>query len=134
MYVSYLVICFSSLHQSNISTLHLHLNTLVEEDLRIFFRIPADTGKTEEDPEDEDEEEEEEDAPKKKAVPRAPKHPRAKASSAGARTSGEASTKKEKTATPSGPRRYDSKKAERERIKMLASSGRGTRPTLPGAT
>jgi hypothetical protein len=94
-------------------TLHFQLNTLVEEDLRVIFRTPINTEKAEEDPEDEEEE-----APKKKAAPRAPKRPRGKSSRADVETSGEASAKK----------------AERERIKMLATAGRGTRPTLPGAT
>jgi hypothetical protein len=48
-------------------------------------------------------------------------------------TSGEASAKKARTAPSASAKRYDSKKAERERIKMLATSKRGTRPTLPGA-
>jgi hypothetical protein len=90
--------CFLSLHASNLSTLLLRLNTLTEEDLRVIFRTPVDSGKAEEDPEDEEEEEEEE-APKKKAAPRAPKCPRGKASGADAGTSSEASAKKAKTAS-----------------------------------
>ena len=105
---------------------------MAEDGFRDIFRIPTNAGKAEEDPEDEDEEEEE--APKKKAAPRATKHPRAKVSGTDAGTSGEASAKKAKTTSPSGPRRLDSRKAERERIKLLATSGKGTRPTLPGAT
>jgi hypothetical protein len=106
---------------------------LAEEDLRVIFRTPVDTAKAEEEPEDEEEEEEEE-APKKKAAHHDPKHPRGKTHRADVGTSGEAFTKNAKPAPTSGARCYDSKKVERERIKMLAIAGRGTRPTLPGAT
>jgi hypothetical protein len=111
---------------------HLQLNTLAEDDFRVIFRIPTDAGKTEEDPEDEDEEEEEE-APKKKSAPRATKRPRAKVSGTDTGTSGEASAKKAKTTAPSGSRRLDSRKAEHDRIKLLATAGKGTRRSLPGA-
>ncbi|KAK1662605.1 hypothetical protein QYE76_050764 [Lolium multiflorum] len=49
----------------------------------------------------------------------------------GSLASGEASAKKAKTKPPP---RLDSKKAERECIKQLATAGEGSRPLLPGAT
>ncbi|KAK1609707.1 hypothetical protein QYE76_033380 [Lolium multiflorum] len=81
----------------------------------------------EEDPEDDDEEEEQ--APKK-AAPRTAKRPRAKVSGSEAGASGEASAKKAKTKPPP----LDSKKAERERLKLLANAGKGSRPLIPRAT
>ncbi|KAK1680446.1 hypothetical protein QYE76_041294 [Lolium multiflorum] len=61
--------------------------------------------------------------------PRPSKRPRAKApGSAGA--SGEASAKKPKTIKPPP---LDSRKAERERLKMLATAGKRSRPIIPGA-
>jgi hypothetical protein len=39
-----------------------------------------------------------------------------------------------KTTAPAGHLHLDSRKAERERNKLLANSEKGTRPTLPGAT
>jgi hypothetical protein len=118
------------LHVSNLSTLLFQLNTLAEEDFRVVFRTPVDSGKTEEAPEEEEEEEE----PKKKNAHRPSKHPRGKSSGPDVGTGGEASAKKAKTAPSSGARHYDSKKAERGRIKMLATTGKGTPPILPGAT
>ena len=82
----------------------------------------------EEDPEDEDEQEVQ--APKKVA-PRLAKRPRAKVSSSEAGASSEASAKKTKITKPPP---LDSKKAEREHIKMLANAGKGARPLIPGAT
>jgi hypothetical protein len=114
-------ICFS----------HFQLNSSAEEDLRVIFRTP-DTEKEEEDPED-DEEGEEESAPKRKAAPRPSKRPRGKASGTETRAIGEASAKKARTA-PSSAKHCDSRKAERERIKMLANVGKATRPILPGAS
>ncbi|KAK1698170.1 hypothetical protein QYE76_014867 [Lolium multiflorum] len=96
------------------------LNSLVEDSFRDVFRLPTDAGKVEEDPEDDNEGEEQ--IPKK-APPRAPKRPRAKVSGTDAGTSGEASAKKEKTKPP---QRLDSKKAERDRIKLLATAERGS--------
>ncbi|KAK1613871.1 hypothetical protein QYE76_019388 [Lolium multiflorum] len=104
------------------------LNSLAEDSFRDVFRLPTDARRVEEDPEDDDEGEEQ--APKK-AAPRAPKHPRAKVSSADAGNSGEASAKKAKIGVPP---RLDSKKAERDRIKLLTTAGRGSRPQIPGAT
>jgi hypothetical protein len=102
-------------------------NSLAEDSFRDVFRLPADAGKVEEDPEDGDEGEEQ--APKK-AAPQA-KRPRTKVSDTDAGTSGEASAKKAKTKPPP---RLDSKKAERDHIKLLATAGRGSCPQLPGAT
>ncbi|KAK1684457.1 hypothetical protein QYE76_045305 [Lolium multiflorum] len=76
-----------------------------------------------------DEEEEEEQAPRK-AAPRPSKHPRAKAPGSEAGASGEASAKKPKTIKPPP---LDSRKAERERLKMLATAGKRSRPIIPGA-
>jgi hypothetical protein len=102
---------------------------LAEDSFRDVLRLPVDAGKEEEDAEDEDEEEEQ--APKKKAAPRVPKRPRAKVSGIDAGTSGEASAKKARTKAPP---RLNSKKAERDHIKVLSTTGRGSRPLLPGAT
>lgn len=68
---------------------------------------------------------------RKKAAPRATKRPHAKASGSDGGASGEASAKKVKTKPPL---RLDSKKAEPERIKLLATGGKESRPLLPGAT
>jgi hypothetical protein len=87
----------------------------------------------EEAPEEEEEEEEEEE-PKKKNAHRPSKLPRGKSSRPDVGTSGDGSAKKAKTAPSSGARCFDSKKAECDRIKMPATAGKGTRPTLPGAT
>jgi hypothetical protein len=103
----------------------IQLNSLAEGNFRRIFRQPAEKAK--EDPEDGDEDEQ---APKK-AAPRATKRLHAKASDSDAGASGEASAKKAKTKPPP---RLDSKKAERDRIKMLATTGNGSRPLLPGAT
>ncbi|KAK1647015.1 hypothetical protein QYE76_064820 [Lolium multiflorum] len=81
----------------------------------------------EEDPEDDDEEEEQ--APKK-AAPRPAKRPLSKVSGSEAGASGEASAKKAKNKPPP----LDSKKAERERLKLLANAGKGSHPLIPGAT
>jgi hypothetical protein len=81
----------------------------------------------EEDPEDDSEEEEQ--APKK-AAPRTTNRPRAKVSGSEAGASGEASAKKAKTKPPP----LDSRKAERERLKLLSAAGKGSRPLIPGAT
>ncbi|KAK1663594.1 hypothetical protein QYE76_051753 [Lolium multiflorum] len=75
-----------------------------------------------------DEEEEEEQAPRKAAPPS--KRPRAKAPGSEAGASGEASAKKPKTIKPPP---LDSRKAERERLKMLATTGKRSRPIIPGA-
>ncbi|KAK1677143.1 hypothetical protein QYE76_037991 [Lolium multiflorum] len=104
------------------------LNSFAEDSFKDVFRLPV-AGMAEEDPEDDDEEEEQ--APKKKAAPHVPKRPRAKVSSTDAGTIGEASAKKARTRAPP---RLDSKKAERDRIKLLATAGKGSRPLLPGAT
>jgi hypothetical protein len=102
---------------------------LVEEDFRLIFYTPVvDSGKTEEAPEEEEEEEEEQ---TDKYAPRPSKRPRGKSSRPDAGTSAEGSAKKAKTAPTSGARCFDSKRAERDQIKMLATTGR---PTLPGAT
>jgi hypothetical protein len=98
---------------------------LAEDNFKSIFCQPAD--KAEEDPEDGDEDEQ---APKM-AAPRATKRPRTKASGFEAGATGEASTKKAKTIPPI---RLDSKKAERERMKLLATARKGSHPQLPGAT
>lgn len=100
---------------------------MAEDSFRYVFRLPTDAGKGEEDPEDDDEGEEQ--VPKK-AAPRA-KRPCANVSSTDAGNSGEASAKKAKTKVPP---RHDSKKAERDRIKLMATAGRGSHPQIPGAT
>ncbi|KAK1645513.1 hypothetical protein QYE76_063318 [Lolium multiflorum] len=106
----------------------LPLNNLAEEHLRNVIRTPASAEAAEEDPEDDDEEEEP--TPKKEA-PRTAKRPRAKVSGSDAGASGEASAKKAKT-KPLPP--LNSKKEERYRLKMLATTGEGSRLLIPGAT
>ncbi|KAK1642541.1 hypothetical protein QYE76_060346 [Lolium multiflorum] len=59
-----------------------------------------------------------------------PRPPRAKAPGSEAGASGEASAKKPKTIKPPP---LDSRKAERERLKMLATTGKRSRPIIPGA-
>ncbi|KAK1616039.1 hypothetical protein QYE76_021556 [Lolium multiflorum] len=103
------------------------LATLAEENLRTILRVPVSGDTAEEVPEDE--EEEEEPAPRK-AAPRPTKRPRAKASGSEAGASGEASAKKPKVVKPPP---LDSRKAERERLKMLSTAGKRSRPNIPGA-
>jgi hypothetical protein len=81
----------------------------------------------EEDPEDNDEVEEQD---PKKAASRTVKRPRAKVSGSEAGASGEASAKRAKTKPPP----LNSKKAERERLKLQSTTGKGSRPLIPGAT
>ncbi|KAK1670040.1 hypothetical protein QYE76_058199 [Lolium multiflorum] len=104
------------------------LDTSVEEDLHNILRVPVSGDVAEEDPEDPEEEEEQ--APRK-AAPRPSKRPRAKASGSEAGASGEASAKKPKVTRPPP---LDSKKAERERLKLLAIAGKRSRPNIRGAT
>ncbi|KAK1599861.1 hypothetical protein QYE76_018437 [Lolium multiflorum] len=103
------------------------LATLAEENLRAILRVPVSGDTAEEVPDDEEEEEEQ--APRKVA-PRPSKRPRAKASGSEAGASGEASAKKPKTIKPPP---LDSRKAERERLKMLSTAGKRSRPIIPGA-
>ncbi|KAK1645867.1 hypothetical protein QYE76_063672 [Lolium multiflorum] len=103
------------------------LATLAEENLRAVLRVPVSGDTAEEVPDDEEEEEEQ--APRK-AAPRPSKRPRAKAPGSEAGASGEASAKKPKTIKPPP---LDSRKAERERLKMLATAGKRSRPIIPGA-
>ncbi|KAK1693401.1 hypothetical protein QYE76_010098 [Lolium multiflorum] len=103
------------------------LATLAEENLRTILRVPVSGDTAEEVPEDEEEEEEQ--APRK-AAPRPTKRPRAKASGSEAGASGEASAKKPKIVKPPP---LDSRKAERERLKMLSTAGKRSRPIIPGA-
>ncbi|KAK1666415.1 hypothetical protein QYE76_054574 [Lolium multiflorum] len=91
-----------------------------------YFVVPVSSDAAEEVPDDEEEEEEQ--APRN-AAPRPLKRPRAKASGSEAGASGEASAKKPKTIKPPP---LDSRKAERERLKMLASR-QTPRPIIPGA-
>ncbi|KAK1693875.1 hypothetical protein QYE76_010572 [Lolium multiflorum] len=104
------------------------LNILAEDSFRNVIRVLASAEGAEEDLEDDDEEEEQ--APKKVA-PRTAKRHRAKVSGFEAGASGEASAKKAKT-KPSPP--LNSKKEEHERLKLLATTGKGSRPLIPGAT
>jgi hypothetical protein len=101
---------------------------LAEENFRTILRVPVSGDAVEEDPEDDDEEEE---RVPRKASPRPTKRPRAKASGSEAGVSGEASTKKAKTVKPPP---LDSRKAERERIKLLSTAGTRSCPIIPGAT
>ncbi|KAK1629605.1 hypothetical protein QYE76_003920 [Lolium multiflorum] len=103
------------------------LDTLAEENFRTILRVPVSGDTAEEVPDDEEEEEEQ--APRK-AAPRPSKRPRAKAPGSEAGASGEASAKKPKTIKPPP---LDSRKAERERLKMLATAGKRSRPIIPGA-
>ncbi|KAK1617236.1 hypothetical protein QYE76_022753 [Lolium multiflorum] len=102
------------------------LRSMAEENFRAILRVPVSGDAAEEVPEDEEEEEEQ--APRK-AAPRPSKRPRAKASGSEAGASGEASAKKPKTTKPPP---LNSKKAERERLKMLATAGKRSRPIIPG--
>ncbi|KAK1685949.1 hypothetical protein QYE76_046797 [Lolium multiflorum] len=107
------------------------LNTLAEEDFGEIFRIvAADSGKGDDAPEEEEDEEEEE---PEKIAPRPSKLPRGKSSRVDAAPSAEGPVKKPKTAPTKAPPHMDSKRAERERIKMLATSGKGAWPKLPGS-
>ncbi|KAK1665852.1 hypothetical protein QYE76_054011 [Lolium multiflorum] len=101
------------------------LATLAEENLRTILRVPVSGDTAEEVPEDEEEEEE-----PRKVAPRPAKRPRAKASGSEAGASGEASAKKPKVTKPPP---LDSRKAERERLKMLSTAGKRSRPNIPGA-
>jgi hypothetical protein len=101
---------------------------LAEEDLRAILRVLVSDNAVEEDPEDLEEEEER--APRK-AAPRPTKRPRAKVPDSEVGTSGEASAKKPKTTKPPP---LDSKKAERERLKLLSTAGKRSRLNIPGAT
>jgi hypothetical protein len=100
---------------------------LAEEELRAILRVPVSGDAAEEDPEDP--EEEEVHAPRK-AAPRPSKRPRAKVSGLEAGGSSEASAKKPKVTKPPP---LDSKKAERERLKLLTTAGKRSRPNIPGA-
>jgi predicted flap endonuclease-1-like 5' DNA nuclease len=100
---------------------------LAEEDFRSILRVPVSGDVAEEDPEEDDEEEEQ--APKKAAT-RAIKRPRAKVSGTEAGASSEASAKRAKTKPPP----LDSKRAERDRLKLLSTTGSGSRPLILGAT
>ncbi|KAK1604981.1 hypothetical protein QYE76_028654 [Lolium multiflorum] len=111
----------------DIMTYSLQLETLAEENFRLILRVPVSGDAAEEVPDDEEEEEEQ--APRK-AAPRPSKRPRAKASGSEAGASGEASAKKPKTMKPPP---LNSKKAERERLKMLSTAGKRSRPIIPGA-
>ncbi|KAK1609187.1 hypothetical protein QYE76_032860 [Lolium multiflorum] len=113
-------------HPGEGSAENLLLATLAEENLRTILRVPVSGDTAEEVPEDE---EEEEPAPRKVA-PRPTKRLRAKASGSEAGASGEASAKKPKVTKPPP---LDSRKAERERLKMLSTAGKRSRPNIPGA-
>jgi hypothetical protein len=97
-----------------------------------LFFVPPSTLGTEEAPEEEEEEEEVE--PKNENSLRPSKRPRRKSSGPNVGTRGEGSAKKAKTASSSGAWCFDSKREERDRIKMLTTAEKGTRPILPGAT
>ncbi|KAK1617556.1 hypothetical protein QYE76_023073 [Lolium multiflorum] len=102
------------------------LDTLAEENFRTILRVPVSSDAAEEVPDDEEEEEEQHPA----RQPRPSKRPRAKAPGSEAGASGEASAKKPKTVKPPP---LDSRKAERERLKMLATAGKHSCPIIPGA-
>ncbi|KAK1664996.1 hypothetical protein QYE76_053155 [Lolium multiflorum] len=106
----------------------LPLDSLAEENFKTILREPMSHDLAEEDPEDDDEQEEQ--APKK-AAPRPAKCPCAKVTGSDASASGEASAKKAKTVKPPP---LDSKRAERERLKLLANAGKRSCPLIPGAT
>ena len=101
---------------------------MAEENFRNILRVPVSGEAAEEDPDDDEEEEEQ--APRK-AAPRPTKRPRAKASGSEAGASGEASAKKPNITKPPP---LNSKKAERELIKLLATIGKRSRPIIPGTT
>ncbi|KAK1609350.1 hypothetical protein QYE76_033023 [Lolium multiflorum] len=103
------------------------LDTLAEENLRNILRVPVSGESAEEDPEDPEEEEE---RVPRKAAPRPSKRPHAKASGSEAGASGEASAKKPKVTKPPP---LNSKKAERDRLKLLSTAGKRSRPIIPGA-
>ncbi|KAK1594677.1 hypothetical protein QYE76_017409, partial [Lolium multiflorum] len=103
------------------------LNSLAEENFRSILRVLVNVDAAEDDPEDNDVEEEQ--APKKVA-PRTTKRPRARVSGSETGASDEASAKKAKIKPPP----LDSKKAERDHLRMLSTTGRGSRPLIPGAT
>jgi hypothetical protein len=104
---------------------------LAEEDFGEIFRItPTDSGKGDDAPEEGEEEEEEQ---PEKVAPRPSKRPMGGSSGVDAAPSAEGPVKKPKTAPTKGPPRLDSKWVERERIKMLATSGKGDRPKQPGS-
>ncbi|KAK1680707.1 hypothetical protein QYE76_041555 [Lolium multiflorum] len=94
------------------------LSTLAEEDFRAVLRVPVSGGPAEEDPEEDDEEEEQ--APKNVA-PRPTKRPRAKVSGTDAGASGEASAKKAKFVKPPS---LESRKVERDRLRLLTTTGK----------
>jgi hypothetical protein len=98
-----------------------------------LFFVPPSTLGTEEAPEEEEEEEEEVE-PKNENSLRPSKRPRRKSSGPNVGTRGEGSAKKAKTASSSGAWCFDSKREERDRIKMLTTAEKGTRLILPGAT
>ncbi|KAK1686500.1 hypothetical protein QYE76_047348 [Lolium multiflorum] len=104
------------------------LDSLAEEDLRNILRVPVSGDTSEEDPEDLEEEEE---RVPRKAAPRPSKHSRAQLPDPEVGTSGEASAKKPKMTKPHP---LNSKKAKRDRLKLLATAGKSSRPNIPGAT
>ncbi|KAK1685390.1 hypothetical protein QYE76_046238 [Lolium multiflorum] len=104
------------------------LDSLAEENLRTILRVPVSGDSAEEDPEDPEEEEEQ--APRK-AAPRPTKRSRAKVSGSDAGGSGEASAKKPRVVKPPP---LDSRKAECQRLAMLSTAGKPSRPCIPGAT
>ncbi|KAK1650121.1 hypothetical protein QYE76_067926 [Lolium multiflorum] len=97
------------------------LDSLVEENLRAILRVPVSGDSVEEDPEDPEEEEE---RVPRKAAPRPTKRSRAKVSGSDAGGSGEASAKKPRVIKPPP---LDSRKAERQRLKMLSTAGKPSR-------
>jgi hypothetical protein len=101
---------------------------LAEEDFRSIIRVPVSGDAVEEDPEDAEDDEE---RVPRKAAPRPSKRPRAKTSGSDAGGSGEASARKPKVTKPPP---LDSRKAERERLKLLSTAGKRSRPNIPGAT
>ncbi|KAK1617172.1 hypothetical protein QYE76_022689 [Lolium multiflorum] len=99
------------------------LETFAEENFCTILRVPVSGEAAEEVPEDDDEEEEH--VPRKAALD-LQRSPRQSFRLAGA--SGEASAKKPKTVKPPP---LNSKKAERERLKLLATGGNVRAPSFP---
>ncbi|KAK1699429.1 hypothetical protein QYE76_016126 [Lolium multiflorum] len=104
------------------ASLSFQLDTLAEEYFRAILRVPVSGDAAEEVPEDDEEEEEQ--APRSGLNLRASPRQSFRLGRAAAR----ASAKKPKITKPSAKL-----KAERERLKMLATAGKRSRPHHPGA-
>jgi hypothetical protein len=97
---------------------------LAEDEFGVLFhKASADSGKADDAPEVEEEEDEE----PEHYVPRNTKRPRGPSAEAGG------SSKKAKASSGGFQRQFDSRRAELDRIKMLSTTSKGTKPVLPGA-